>query len=280
VLILGYYQLGDSTYVTSFFNVVRVHNTGAAFSFLASASGWQRWFFTGIGVVAALFILWMLRSHPGQRLFSFALACILGGAIGNVVDRLLHGYVVDFLDFHYGGLAFPGVQRGRQRHHHRRRLPDPGRTAAGAPRPNSCRKRRIVDASRNEASVESWRPSRCWSGAPTSSAPASCGCSAPTCATSSPAASATGSRRPRGMGVTALVQSSTATALIVSSFVGQGLVTLPLALAVMLGADVGTSLMAVVFSRDLSWLSPLFIFVGVVLFISRQTPPWAASAAS
>ena len=74
-----------------------------------------------------------------------------------------------------------------------------------------------------------------------------------------------------GIGVTALVQSSTATALIVSSFVGQGMVTLPLALAVMLGADIGTSLMAVVFSFDLSWLSPLFIFVGVVLFISRDT---------
>jgi len=76
-----------------------------------------------------------------------------------------------------------------------------------------------------------------------------------------------------GLGVTALVQSSTATALIVSSFVGQGLVTLPLALAVMLGADVGTSLMTVVFSFDLSWLSPLFIFVGVVLFLSRQSQP-------
>lgn len=73
-----------------------------------------------------------------------------------------------------------------------------------------------------------------------------------------------------GLGVTALVQSSTATALIVSSFVGQGLVTLPTALAVMLGADVGTSLMTVVFSFDLSWLSPLFIFIGVVLFITRQ----------
>ena len=72
-----------------------------------------------------------------------------------------------------------------------------------------------------------------------------------------------------GLGVTALVQSSTATALIISSFVGQGLVSLPLALAVMLGADVGTSLMAVLFSFDLSWLSPLFIFIGVVLFISR-----------
>jgi signal peptidase II len=107
VLILGYYQLGDSTLVTSFFNIVRVHNSGAAFSFLASASGWQRWFFTAVGVGAAVFIVYMLRSHPGQKLFSFALACILGGAIGNVIDRLLHGYVVDFLDFHYAGTHFP-----------------------------------------------------------------------------------------------------------------------------------------------------------------------------
>src|SRR3569832_941433 len=74
-----------------------------------------------------------------------------------------------------------------------------------------------------------------------------------------------------GLGVTALVQSSTATALIISSFVGQGLVPLTMALAVMLGADVGTSLMTVVFSFDLSWLSPLFIFIGVVLFVSRQS---------
>jgi signal peptidase II len=106
-LILGYYKLGDSTPVTSFFNIVRVHNTGAAFSFLAGAGGWQRWFFTGIGAVATIFILWMLRSHHAQKLFSFALACILGGAIGNVVDRLLHGYVVDFLDFYYGTWHFP-----------------------------------------------------------------------------------------------------------------------------------------------------------------------------
>ena len=107
VLILGYYSLGDSTYVTSFFNVVRAHNTGAAFSFLAGASGWQRWFFTAIGVAAAGFIIWMLRSHAGQRLFSFALACILGGAVGNVVDRLMHGYVVDFVQVHWHGWYFP-----------------------------------------------------------------------------------------------------------------------------------------------------------------------------
>ena len=107
LLILNHYQLGDATYVTRFFNVVRVHNTGAAFSFLASESGWQRWFFTAIGVLAAVFIVWMLKSHAGQKLFSFALACILGGAIGNVIDRTLHGYVVDFLDFHYAGWHFP-----------------------------------------------------------------------------------------------------------------------------------------------------------------------------
>ena len=106
-LILGFYRLGDASYVTSYFNVVRAHNTGAAFSFLADAGGWQRWLFTGIAVVVAAFILWQLRQHPGQRLFCFALSSILGGAIGNVVDRLQHGYVVDFLDFHLRGWHFP-----------------------------------------------------------------------------------------------------------------------------------------------------------------------------
>jgi signal peptidase II len=107
VLILGHYALGDSTYVTSFFNIVRVHNPGAAFSFLASASGWQRWFFTALGIGAAIFIVWLLRSHSSQRLFAFSMACLLGGAVGNVVDRVLYGYVVDFVQLHYAGLAFP-----------------------------------------------------------------------------------------------------------------------------------------------------------------------------
>jgi signal peptidase II len=106
-LIVGAFQLGDSHTVTSFFNIVRAHNTGAAFSFLAGAGGWQRWFFIGLGIAAALFIVWMLRSHGGQRLFSWALALILGGALGNVIDRFIHGYVVDFLQFHYAGRAFP-----------------------------------------------------------------------------------------------------------------------------------------------------------------------------
>ena len=107
LLIVGSYRLGDFTTITSFFNIVRAHNTGAAFSFLAQAGGWQRWLFTGFGVLAALLIVWQLRAHPGQKLFSFALASILGGAIGNVIDRMVYGYVVDFLDFHAAGWHFP-----------------------------------------------------------------------------------------------------------------------------------------------------------------------------
>ena len=106
-LILGHYRLGDSTYVTSFFNVVRAHNTGAAFSFLAGAGGWQRWFFIALALAAVGFIVWLLRSHAGQKLFAFSLSMILGGAVGNVLDRMMHGYVVDFLDFHIRGWHFP-----------------------------------------------------------------------------------------------------------------------------------------------------------------------------
>lgn len=107
VLILSYYQLGDSTPVMSWLNIVRVHNAGAAFSFLADASGWQRWFFVAVGALATIFILFMLRSHAGQRLFCFSMSCILGGAIGNVLDRLLHGHVIDFIDFHIQTWHFP-----------------------------------------------------------------------------------------------------------------------------------------------------------------------------
>jgi signal peptidase II len=106
-LILGWFQLGDSRHVTSFFNLVRAHNSGAAFSFLAGATGWQRWFFVAIGVLASGFIVWMLRSHPTQKLFCFAVTMILGGALGNVIDRLLHGYVVDFIQLHWRGWYFP-----------------------------------------------------------------------------------------------------------------------------------------------------------------------------
>ena len=107
LLIIGSMQLGASEPVTSFFNLVRAHNSGAAFSFLADASGWQRWFFTALGLGAAGFIVWLLTQHAGQTLFCFAISCVLGGALGNVIDRMAYGYVVDFLDFHAAGLHFP-----------------------------------------------------------------------------------------------------------------------------------------------------------------------------
>ena len=108
VLIVGYFHLGESRVVgEGFFNLVRVHNTGAAFSFMASADGWQRWLFTAIGAIAAIFIVRLLSSHALEKLFAFALCFILGGALGNVVDRLMYGYVVDFLDFYWGQWHFP-----------------------------------------------------------------------------------------------------------------------------------------------------------------------------
>ena len=109
-MILGYLQLHDTRPVTPWFALVRWHNSGAAFSFLADAAGWQRWLFTGLGVGASAFMVWMLKRHAGQTLFCFAIAMILGGAVGNVVDRLMHGYVVDFLQFRFAFLqpVFPG----------------------------------------------------------------------------------------------------------------------------------------------------------------------------
>ena len=106
-MILRTMAIGDSHTITSFFNIVHWRNTGAAFSFLHASSGWQRWLLIGLAVVAAVFIVWMLARHGGQRLFGWALALILGGAIGNVIDRLLHGSVVDFIQLHWRGAAFP-----------------------------------------------------------------------------------------------------------------------------------------------------------------------------
>jgi signal peptidase II len=105
--ILAHYQLGEYTTITGFFNIVRAHNPGAAFSFLASAGGWQRWLFTGIGVVVTAVITWQLYRHSHKTWFCLALSCIMGGAIGNVIDRMRHGYVVDMLDFHWMGSHFP-----------------------------------------------------------------------------------------------------------------------------------------------------------------------------
>ena len=106
-MIVAAFQLGDARRVTSFFDIVRAHNRGAAFSFLNDASGWQRWFFIGLGGVATVFIVWLLARHSGQRLFCWALALILGGAVGNVVDRILHGHVVDFIQVHWASAYFP-----------------------------------------------------------------------------------------------------------------------------------------------------------------------------
>ena len=86
--------------VTGFFNLVHYENPGAAFSFLAAADGWQRWLFTGLALAASALIVWLLFRHRGRVLFSLALALILGGALGNVVDRLVWGHVTDFLDFY------------------------------------------------------------------------------------------------------------------------------------------------------------------------------------
>jgi signal peptidase II len=93
--------------VLPFFSFVHVHNTGAAFSFLADAGGWQRFLFLGIGIAASLFILYLLRKHQDEPLMAVSLAMILGGAVGNVFDRVWHGFVVDFLYFHYQVYAFP-----------------------------------------------------------------------------------------------------------------------------------------------------------------------------
>jgi signal peptidase II len=106
-VVIGALPLNDSRTVTAWFNLVRVHNSGAAFSFLAGATGWQRWFFVGLGTLASCFIVWMLKRHPTQKLFCFAVTLIMGGAVGNVIDRLLHGHVVDFIQVHYGGWYFP-----------------------------------------------------------------------------------------------------------------------------------------------------------------------------
>ncbi len=101
------FDFDEARSVTGFFNLVLTHNAGAAFSFLASASGWQRGFFIAIAAVAIVVIGVLLARHAGDKLFCLALALILGGAIGNVIDRGILGYVVDFLDFHFAGWHWP-----------------------------------------------------------------------------------------------------------------------------------------------------------------------------
>ncbi|HUW37563.1 MAG TPA: signal peptidase II [Rhodocyclaceae bacterium] len=98
--LMSAFRLGESVTVTRFFDLVFVFNRGAAFSFLSSASGWQRWFFVALALVISAWILTLMRRHAHERLQPLALALVLGGALGNVIDRLIHGAVVDFLYFH------------------------------------------------------------------------------------------------------------------------------------------------------------------------------------
>ena len=105
--ITGHFSYGESLHVLSVFNLVLAHNTGAAFSFLSDAGGMQRWLFSIIAIAASIWIVWLLRRHVAQTLFALALSMILGGALGNLIDRIAYGYVVDFLQFHWNGHYFP-----------------------------------------------------------------------------------------------------------------------------------------------------------------------------
>ena len=104
--ILAAFRPGEQLVVTPFFSLTLAFNPGAAFSFLAGADGWQRWLFTGIAIAASAVIVWLLR-RGGHALYCLGLALILGGALGNLWDRLAIGMVVDFLLFHYAGWAYP-----------------------------------------------------------------------------------------------------------------------------------------------------------------------------
>jgi signal peptidase II len=101
------FTYGEHLPVTSFFDLVRYHNTGAAFSFLADAGGWQKWFFTTISIVASVVIIYLLKKNSDNRIFCWGLALVLGGALGNLYDRITLGYVVDFLYFYYQQFAWP-----------------------------------------------------------------------------------------------------------------------------------------------------------------------------
>lgn len=104
--ISAHWAYGESYPMTSFFNLVLVHNEGASFSMLSDAGGWQRWLFSGIAAVASVWIIWLLRKHQQEKLFCIALAFILGGALGNLIDRLVHGYVIDFIDLYLNSSHF------------------------------------------------------------------------------------------------------------------------------------------------------------------------------
>ncbi|ACZ78417.1 MULTISPECIES: signal peptidase II [Dickeya] len=106
--VMTHFQLGESVPLVPFFNFTYAHNYGAAFSFLADKGGWQRWLFAVIALVIIVALLaMMLRSSASQKLNNIAYAMIIGGAIGNLADRLVHGYVIDFLDFYVNNWHYP-----------------------------------------------------------------------------------------------------------------------------------------------------------------------------
>ncbi|MEE9142802.1 MAG: signal peptidase II [Gammaproteobacteria bacterium] len=108
-IIVGNFELYDRVAVLPVFELTRLHNTGAAFSFLSGAGGWQRWFFVALALVVSIVIMIWLRRTPkqGHGVLAAGLALILGGATGNVIDRIFYGYVIDFLHFHWGSSYFP-----------------------------------------------------------------------------------------------------------------------------------------------------------------------------
>ena len=105
--VLAVFHLHETVEVLPFFNLVLVFNAGAAFSFLAGAGGWQKWFFVVLALIISVWLIVMIRQHAAERLMPLALALVLGGALGNVIDRLRFGAVVDFLDFHVVGWHWP-----------------------------------------------------------------------------------------------------------------------------------------------------------------------------
>jgi signal peptidase II len=108
ILAVRSFQIGErKAIIPGFFDLTLLYNKGAAFSFLAGAGGWQRWFFTIFGLIASIVIIWMLAKHGAQKLFATALTLILGGAVGNVIDRVYQGQVTDFLLFYHDRWFFP-----------------------------------------------------------------------------------------------------------------------------------------------------------------------------
>lgn len=106
--VAGSFDLYESVSVLPIFSITYVHNLGAAFSFLADQGGWQRWFFTAIATIACVvFTVWLAKTPKSQTLISIAFALMLSGAMGNLIDRALFGYVIDFIDFHWAGYRFP-----------------------------------------------------------------------------------------------------------------------------------------------------------------------------